>query len=174
VNVHGGGGGGAACDTVKDCPAIVSVPVRAGRARRGDERDGAIAMPEAALVTVNQAHWHSRSSRRVAEAVTATEPEPPRPRRPRDAGAIVKVQGGAGAWPGLRHREGLPANRERSSGRSGARCDAECDGAITGARRPLSPSTMAYARAATRTFAEAVTATEPAPAVSATSGLRRS
>jgi len=77
--VHGGGGGGAACDTVKDCPAIVSVPVRAAAVfAAATNATVPLPVPEAALVTVNHGALAFAVQPHVgAEAVTATEPEPP-------------------------------------------------------------------------------------------------
>jgi hypothetical protein len=79
VNVHGGGGGGAACDTVKGCPAIVSVPVRAAAVfAAATNATVPLPVPEAPLVTVNHGAFEfAVQPQVVAEAVTATEPEPP-------------------------------------------------------------------------------------------------
>jgi hypothetical protein len=84
VNVQGGGGGGggaagAACDTVKVCPAIVSVPVRAVPVfAAAVNATVPLPVPDAPLVTVN----HSAFARAVhahvfADAVTTTEPDAP-------------------------------------------------------------------------------------------------
>jgi hypothetical protein len=97
ANVHGGGGG-AACDTVNVCPAMVSVPLRAvpGLAAALNAIVP-LPVPEAPLVTVSQGalavavHAHD-----AAEAVTVVEPVPPGSDIDCAVGAIVNVHGGGG------------------------------------------------------------------------------
>jgi hypothetical protein len=77
-NVHGGGGG-AACDTVKVCPAIAIVPVRGAAVLTSTLKvTMPLPVPEAPLVTVNHAALALAVHAHVgAEAVTATEPDVP-------------------------------------------------------------------------------------------------
>jgi len=98
VKVQVGGGGGAACDTVKVCPPIVNVPVRAAAVFAATPNATApLPVPDAPLVTVN----HGALARAVhahvfAEAVTATEPAPAVSATSWVFGEIVMAQGGGG------------------------------------------------------------------------------
>ena len=98
-NVHGAGGAmAAACDTVKVCPAIVSVP------ERGVVVFAAIAnpteplpVPDAPLVTVSHGAFDAAVQVQVvAEAVTATLPAPPVSATSWAVGEMVNEQGGGG------------------------------------------------------------------------------
>lgn len=78
VNVHGGAGG-ADCDTVNVCPAIVIVPLRAAPVLAAAANATVpLPVPDAPLVTVSHdalaaaVHAHMAS-----DAVIATDPEPP-------------------------------------------------------------------------------------------------
>jgi hypothetical protein len=75
-NVHGGGGG-AACDTVKICPAIVSVPVRGAPGFASTLNPTApLPVPEAPLATVIDAALVVAVHAHVgADAVTRTDPD---------------------------------------------------------------------------------------------------
>ena len=80
MNVQGGGGGGGApCDTVKVCPPMVSVPVRAAPVFAATANATVPwPAPDAALVTVNHAAFARAVHAHVfAEAVIATEPDAP-------------------------------------------------------------------------------------------------
>ena len=73
------GVGGAACDTVNVCPAIVSVPVRAAALFTATANATVpLPVPDAAPVSVSQGAFAVAVHAHVlAEAVTATEPAPP-------------------------------------------------------------------------------------------------
>lgn len=76
--VHGGGGG-AACDTVKVCPAIVTVPVRAAPVFAATVNATApLPVPDAPPVIVSHATLAvAVQAQELAEAVTVIDPEPP-------------------------------------------------------------------------------------------------
>jgi hypothetical protein len=102
VNVHGGGGGGgaaAACDTVKVCPPMVRVPVRAAAGFAATlNATVPLPVPDAPLVTVNHAAFALAVHAHVfADAVTVTVPVVPPSAASCDAGEILKVHGGGGA-----------------------------------------------------------------------------
>jgi hypothetical protein len=101
VNVHGGGGGAgaAACDTVKVCPAIVSVPERAVAVLAAIANPTApLPVPDAPLVTVSHGAFDAAVHVQVvAEAVTATLPAPAVSGTSWVVGEIVNEQGGGGA-----------------------------------------------------------------------------
>lgn len=98
MNVHGGGGGAPACDTVNGCPAMVTVPERAAAGFGAIVTPTApLPVPDAPLVTVNQGAFDVAVHVQVgAEAVTATELEPPVSPTSCVGGEIEKVQGGGG------------------------------------------------------------------------------
>ena len=95
--VHGVGGG-AACDTVKVCPAIVSVPVRAAAVFAATANATVpLPVPEAPPVTVSHGAFALAVHAHVlAEAVTATVPDAPVSATFWPVGEIVNVQGGGG------------------------------------------------------------------------------
>jgi len=99
VKVHGAGAGAAACDTVKVCPAIVSVPERAAAVLAAIANPTApLPVPDAPLVTVSHGAFDAAVHVQVvAEAVTATFPDPAVSGTSWVVGAIVNEQGGGGA-----------------------------------------------------------------------------
>jgi hypothetical protein len=102
VNVHGGGGGGgaaAACDTVKVCPPMVSVPVRAAAVFAATlNATVPLPVPDAPLVTVNHAALAlAVHAQLFADAVTVTDPAAAVSATSCVVGEIPKVHGGGGA-----------------------------------------------------------------------------
>jgi hypothetical protein len=100
VKVHGAGAGAAACDTVKVCPAIVSVPERAAAAVLAAIANptAPLPVPDAPLVTVSHGAFDAAVHVQVvAEAVTATLPDPAVSGTSWVVGAIVNEHGGGGA-----------------------------------------------------------------------------
>jgi hypothetical protein len=97
VNVHGAGGG-AACDTVKVCAPIVSVPVRAAAVLAAAVKVTVpLPVPEAPPVIVSHAAFAAAvQAQVVADAVTATVPDPPVSAMFWLAGESVNVQVGGG------------------------------------------------------------------------------
>ena len=75
----GGGGGGAACDTVKVCPAIVTVPVRAAPVFAATvNATTPLPVPDAPPVIVSHAPLAvAVQAQELAEAVTVIDPEAP-------------------------------------------------------------------------------------------------
>ena len=172
--MHGGGGGAAACDTVKVWPATVSVPVRAGPGFTAAANASVpLPVPAAAPVSVNHAalvlavHAHV-----AAEAVTATEPEPPLSATSCDAGEIVNVHGGGGAAAACDTVKVCPPMVSvpvRAAAVFAATLNATVPLPVPEA--PLvtvNHAALALAVHA-QVFADAVTVTDPAAAVSATS-----
>jgi hypothetical protein len=107
ANVHGGGGGGggagaAACVTVKVCPAMVNVPLRAAAVLAAIWTPTApVPAADAPLVTVSHAAFDAAVHAQLfADAVTATETEPPVSPTSCVVGEIEKVHGGGGGGGG--------------------------------------------------------------------------
>jgi hypothetical protein len=101
VNVHGVGAGAAPCDTVNVCPAIVIVPERAAAVLAAIATPTApLPVPDAPLATVSHGAFDVAVQVQVlAEAVTATEPDPPASATSCVAGEIEKVHGAGGGAP---------------------------------------------------------------------------
>ena len=138
VQVGGGGGGGAACDTVKVCPAIVSVPVRAASVFAATANATVpLPVPDAPPVSVSHGALALAVHAHVfAEAVTATEPDAPVSATFWPVGEIVNVQVRRRRRR-LRDGERFPRGRNRGAARTAARVggDREPDVAAAGPRR---------------------------------------
>jgi hypothetical protein len=100
-NMHGGGGG-AACDTVKVWPAMAIVPVRAAPALASTlNATTPLPLPEAPPITINHDALDAAVHAHVAsEAVTLTDPDVAVSATLCAGGAIENVQGGGGGGGG--------------------------------------------------------------------------
>jgi hypothetical protein len=173
VKVHGGGGG-AACDTVNVWPAIVSVPLRAGPVFAATAKAMVpFPVPGVPLLTVSHGAFAVAVHAHVLlDAVTATDPEPAVSATFWLVGASVNVQGGGGGggaacdtvnvWPAM---VSVPL---RAAPVFAATAKATVPFPVPGV--PL--LTVSHGAFAVAVHAhvplDAVTATEPEPAVSAT------